>query len=133
MTAFGGASVAGAALQDVSFSSFPECMTDNGALVETGEEEEVCLELTDLLLQGLLLLLGWGMAVEEEDEDVEEAEVAAGMLVEGLTVTADEGACSVITDGCEVMPSEESGEKREMLINKVQIRRKSQAEGGSGE
>lgn len=30
------------------------------------------------------------------------------MLVEELTVTADDGACSVITEGCEVMPSEES-------------------------
>lgn len=86
--------------------------------MEEGEGEGVCLELIDLLLHGLLLLLGWGMAVEEEDEDVNNeggfrAEVAAGMLVEELTVTADEGACSVITGGCEVMPSEESApEKR---------------------
>lgn len=91
-------------------------MADEWVLVEEGEGEgeEVCLELIDLLLQGLLLLFGWGMAVEEEGEDDEEdeggirAEVAAGMLVEELTVTADDGTCSVITEGCEVMPSEES-------------------------
>lgn len=81
--------------------------------MEEGGGEEMCLELIDLLLQGLLLLLGWGMAVEEEDDDDEDgggirAEVAAGMLVEELTVTAVDGACSVITKGCEVMPSEES-------------------------
>lgn len=90
-----------------------DCMADEGVLVEEGGGEEMCLELIDLLLQGLLLLLGWGMAVEEEDDDDEDgggirAEVAAGMLVEELTVTADDGACSVITKGCEVMPSEES-------------------------
>lgn len=82
-------------------------------------EGETCLELIDLLLQGLLLLLGWGMAVDEEDDEDEGgiwAEVAAGMLVEELTVTADDGACSVITEGCEVMPSEESaGEKRQFI------------------
>ena len=78
--------------------------------MEEGEGEEVCFELIDLLLQGLPL--GWGMAVEAEDEDDDggglRAEVAAGMLVEELTVTAEDGACSVITEGCEVMPSEES-------------------------
>ncbi len=81
--------------------------------MEEGEGEEVCLELIDLLLQGLPLLLGWGIAVEEEDDDDEDeggirVEVAVGMLVEELTVTADDRACSVITAGCEVMPSEES-------------------------
>lgn len=83
--------------------------------MEEGGGEEACLELMDLLLQGLLLPLGWGMAVEaedgggdEEDEGGTRAEVAAGMLVEEPTVTADDGACSVITDGCEVVPSEES-------------------------
>ena len=89
--------------------------------MEEGEGEEVCLELIDLLLQGLPLLLGWGMAVVEEDEDDEEggglrAEVAAGMLVEELTVTADDGACSVITEGCEVMASEESAPEERHFI-----------------
>ena len=91
-------------------------------LVDDREEEDECLELIDLLLHGLLLLFGWGMAVDEEDEDVDEdeggirVEVAAGMLVEELTVTADDGACSVITEGCEVRPSEESAsEKREFI------------------
>lgn len=89
--------------------------------MEEGEGEEVCLELIDLLLQGLPLLLGWGMAVVEEEEDDEEgrglrAEVAAGMLVEELTVTADDGACSVITEGCEVMPSEESAPEKRHFI-----------------
>lgn len=91
-------------------------MADEGVLVEEaeveeGEGEDVCLELIDLLLQGFPLLLGWGMAVEEEDEDGggTRAEVAAGMLVEEPTVTADgDGACSVITGDCEVVPSEES-------------------------
>lgn len=89
------------------------------------EEVEMCLELTDLLLQGLLLLLGWGMAVEEDDDEEEDgggiwAEVAAGMLVEELMVTADDGACSVITEGCEVMPSEESAaEKRGFINNEI--------------
>lgn len=89
--------------------------------MEEGDGEEVCLELSDLLLQGLPLLLGWGIAVEEEDDDDEDeegirAEVAPGMLVEELTVTADDGACSVITEGCEVMPSEESApEKRHFM------------------
>lgn len=91
-------------------------MADEGLLVEEGDGEEVCLELIDLLLQGLPLLLGWGMAVEEDDDDDDDdkddegirAEVAAGMLVEELTVTADDGACSVINEGCEVTPSEES-------------------------
>lgn len=72
------------------------------------------MELVDLFLHGLLLLLGWGMAVEEDDE-VEggtRVEVEAGMLVEELTVTADNEACSVITEGCEVMPSEESAPEK---------------------
>lgn len=83
-------------------------MADEGGLVEEEELEEVCLELADLPLQGLLL--GWGIAVEEEDEDKGgiRVEVVAGMLVEELTDTADDGACSVITEGCEVRPSEES-------------------------
>lgn len=89
--------------------------------MEEGEGEEVCLELTDLLLQGLLLLLAWGIALEQEEEDDEDgggvrAEVAAGMLVEELTVTADDGACSVITKGCEVMPSEESAPEKRHFI-----------------
>lgn len=88
--------------------------------MEEGEEEAVCLELMDLLLQGLPLLLGWGMAVMEEDEDEEDVggarlEVVAVMLVELLTVTADNRACSVIIDGCEVMPSEESEKKRQFI------------------
>lgn len=111
-----------------------DCMADAVVLVEEGE---MCLELTDLLLQGLLLLLGWGMAVEEVDEDSEDGcgiwpEVAAGMLVEELTVTADDGACSVITEGCEVMPSEESAPEKRHFINSKIGRRKSQAEEGSG-
>lgn len=79
------------------------------------EEEAVCLELMDLLLQGLPLLLGCGIAVAVEEEEEEEGgggemapEVAAEMLVEAPTVTADEGTCSLITHGCEVIPSEES-------------------------
>lgn len=76
----------------------------------------MCLELMDLLLQGFPLLLGWGIAVAEEDEDEDgggiRPEVAAGMLVEELMVTAGDGACSVITEGCEVIPSEESAERR---------------------
>lgn len=84
--------------------------------MEEGEGEEVCLELIDLLLHGLLLLLGWGMAVEEEDEDDNDeggfrAEVAARMLVD-----ADGGAYSVITEGCEVMPSEESAPEKRYVI-----------------
>lgn len=80
--------------------------------MEDREAEEACF--IDLLLQGLPLLLGWGMAVAEDDEDdvdgggIRAEEVAAGMLVEEPTVTAEDGACSVITEGCEVMPSEES-------------------------
>lgn len=83
--------------------------------------EAVCLELMDLLLQGFPLLLGWGIAVVEEGEDEGgggiRPEVAAGMLVEELTVTADDGACSVITEGCEVIPSEESASEKRHLIN----------------
>lgn len=89
-------------------------------LVEEGAGEAVCLELMDLLLQGFPLLLGWGIAVVDEDEDEDgggiRPEVAAGMLVEELTVTADDGACSVITDGCEVTPSEESAPEKRRLI-----------------
>lgn len=52
------------------------------------------------------------MVAEEEDGDDDggemEPEVAAEMLVEGPTVSADEGTCSLITPGCEVIPSEES-------------------------
>lgn len=91
-------------------------MADEGGLVEAEELEEVCLELADLPLQGLLL--GWGIAVEEEDEDKgqDRVEVVAGMLVEELTDTADDGASSVITKGCEVRPSEESvPEKRQFI------------------
>lgn len=66
-----------------------------------------------MLLQGLPLLLGCGMAVvevEEEEDDESDGgeispEVAAEMLVE---VTADGGTCSLVTQGCEVIPSEES-------------------------
>lgn len=77
------------------------------APVEEGAEAAACLELMDLLLQGLPLLLGCGMAVVEEGEDDDDdggevnPEVAAEMLVEELTVTADDRTCSVI-------PSEES-------------------------
>lgn len=121
MPPLGGASVTEAALQEVSFSCLTDCMTDKGVLVEEGEGEEVCLELIDLLFQGLLLLLGWGMAVEEEDEEDNDEggfreEVAPGMLVEELTFTADDGACSVITEGCEVMPSEESAPEKRYVI-----------------
>lgn len=93
--------------------------------MEEGDGEEVCLELIDLLLQGLPLPFGWGMAVEEEDDDKDDegfrAEVATGMLVEELTVTADDGACSVIAEGCKLMPSEESAPEREtfLLNNKI--------------
>lgn len=47
---------------------------------------------------------------EEHDDDGGEIspEVAAEMLGAELTVTADDGTCSVITQGCEVIPSEES-------------------------
>lgn len=81
--------------------------------MEEGAEEAACLELMDLLLQGLPLLLGCGIAVVEEEEDDDDGgeispEVAAEMLVAELTVTADDGTCSVITQGCEVIPSEES-------------------------
>lgn len=58
-TTLGGGSVDEEALEEASFS----CLTESMA------EEEVCLELTDLLLQGLLLELGWGMAEEEEEEE----------------------------------------------------------------
>lgn len=75
--------------------------------MEEGAEEGACLELMDLLLQGLPLLLGCGIAVEEEEEDDDDdggelsPEVAAETLVEEPMVTADDGTCSVI-------PSEES-------------------------
>lgn len=64
---------------------------------------------------------------EEEDDDDDEGggirpEVAAGMLVEELveelTVTADDGACSVIDKGCEVIPSEESAEEKRHCVKK---------------
>lgn len=86
--------------------------------MEEGAAEAVCLELMDLLLHGFPLLLGWGIAVVDEDEDGGgiRPEVAAGMLVEELTVTADDGACSVITEGCEVIPSEESAPEKIHLI-----------------
>lgn len=42
----------------MSFSCLTDCMADGEGLVEVGELDEVCLELVDLLLQGLLLLLG---------------------------------------------------------------------------
>lgn len=112
-------------------------MADKAELVEEGVCEEVCLELVDLLLQGLLLLLGWGMAVEEEDDDEGGiwVEVVAGTLADKLTLTADDGACSVITEGCEVMPSEESArKKRQFIKQEYQKMRKetNQVEGGSG-
>lgn len=82
--------------------------------MEEGAEEAACLELMDLLLQGFPLLLGCGIAVvEEEEEDDEDGgeispEVAAKVLVAELKVTADDGTCSVVTQGCAVIPSEES-------------------------
>ena len=90
------------------------CRTDNMA-----EEEGEGLELMDLLLQGLLLLeLGWGMA---EEDGRRRTEVEQEML----PVTGGDIACSVITDGCEVTPSEDSGmekrggqERREEMIGK---------------
>lgn len=51
------------------------------------------------------------MVVEEDDADdggEVDPEVAAEVLVEGPTVTADDGTCSAIAQGCEVIPSEES-------------------------
>lgn len=96
-TTLGGGSVDEEALEEASFS----CLTESMA------EEEVCLELTDLLLQGLLLELGWGMAEEEEEAGGTGAEVEA-LLAEVLTAAGDDGACSVITGVCEVMPSEGS-------------------------
>lgn len=101
-----GASPAGAALPEASFSCLTGCMAEEAALAE----EAACLELTDLLFQGLPLLLGWGIAVAAE-EDVggeTDPEVAAEVLVEGPAVTADDGTCSLIPQGCEVIPSEES-------------------------
>lgn len=94
-------------------SCFTGCMAEEAVLEEEAEMEvlEACLELMDLLLQGLLLLLlGCGMAVEQEDDGggTRVEVVEEGMLVEEVTVTADDGACSVITEGCEVIPSEES-------------------------
>lgn len=97
--------------------------------MEDGEGETPCLELADLLLHGLLLLLGWGIAVDEEGGL--RAEVAARMLVEEPTFTAGEGAFSVTGKGCEVTPSEESAPgKREIL----ETRRweASEDKGGSG-
>ena len=90
-----------------------------------------CLELADLLLQGLLLLLGWGMAVEEEDDEGggTRVEAEAGMLVEELKVTADEGACSVITKDCEVMPSKESAPKKRHFIKQWSKRKNNQTSG----
>lgn len=96
-TALGGASAGGAALEELSFS----CLTVSMA---EGLEVEEFLELIDLLLQGLLLALGWGMAEEEAEDEGMRAEVEEQMLV----VTEDDGACSVITEGCEVTPSEDS-------------------------
>lgn len=60
---------------------------------------------------------------EEDDDDDDEGggirpEVAAGMLVEELTVTADDRACSVIDKGCEVIPSEESAEEKRHCVKK---------------
>lgn len=81
--------------------------------MEEGAEEAACLELVDLLLQGLPLPLGCGIAVVAEEDDDDERgemdpEVAAEMLVEAPTVTAEDGTCSLITQGCELIPSEES-------------------------
>lgn len=81
--------------------------------MEEGAAEAACLEPVDLLLQGLPLLLGCGIAVVQEEDDDNDGgevnpEVAAEVLVEEPTVTADEGTCSGITQGCEVIPSEES-------------------------
>lgn len=84
----------------------------------------VCLELVDLLLQGLLLPLGWGMAVVVEDNDDDDdgggtrPEDAAGMLVveeeeEPVALTAG-SACSVMDEGREVKPSEESAPERKL-------------------
>lgn len=83
----------------------------------------MCLELVDLLLQGLPLPLGWGMAVVVEDDDDDDndgggtrLEEAAGMLVveeeeEPVALTAG-SACSVMDEGREVKPSEESAPER---------------------
>lgn len=54
---------------------------------------------------------------DDEDGGGLRAEVAAGMLVEELAITADDGACSIITEGCEVMPSEESETREEMIYS----------------
>lgn len=105
-----GASPAGAALPEASFSCLTPCRAEEEE--EALVEEAACLELMDLLLQGLPLLLGCGMAVvvveeeEEEDGGEMEPEVAAEMLVEEPRVSDEE--TSVITHGWEVIPSEES-------------------------
>lgn len=82
----------------------------------------MCLELVDLLLQGLPLPLGCGMAVVEEVNDDDDdgggtrPEEAAGMLVveeeeEPVALTVGR-ACSVMDEGREVKPSEESAERK---------------------
>lgn len=81
----------------------------------------VCLELVDLLLQGLPLPLGCGMAVVVEVDDDDDGggtrpEEAAGMLVveeevELVALTVGR-ACSVMDEGREVKPSEESAPQR---------------------
>lgn len=78
----------------------------------------VCLELVDLLLQGLPLPLGCGMAVAVEvDDDDDGGETRpAGMLVvedeeEPVALTVGR-ACSVMDEGREVKPSEESEPQR---------------------
>lgn len=99
------------------------CMAEEAVLAEEG-----CLELMDLLLQGLPLLLGCGIAVaaeEEEDDDDDsgggggetEPEVAAEMLVEAPTVTAEVETCSLI-------PSQESaGEQGHLRPEQRRCRR----------
>lgn len=87
----------------------------------------VCFELADLLLQGLLLPLACGMAVAVEVEDNDAGgtrpEAAAGMLVveeeEEEPVALTPGtACSVMDEGREVKPSEESASQRRHKVRK---------------
>lgn len=85
-------------------------------------EGAVCLELVDLLLHGLLLPLGCGMADEVDDAGGTRPEEAAGMLVveeeeEPVALTAGR-ECSVMDEGREVNPSEESASRRRHKVRK---------------
>lgn len=82
-------------------------------MTENMEVVALCLAFRDLLRQGLLEELGWGMA-EEVEEEVELVLLKVDVLLDVL-MAPECGACSAIPGGWLLTPSGGSVENRTQM------------------